>query len=58
VYLTFLGLYVAELWGSALTVATLAAKKLKATIGRSARRSKEQLPAVKDFRFIDDIQTF
>jgi hypothetical protein len=53
VYLTFLGWCVAELWESALAVATLAATKLNATIGTSAKRSKQQLTAMKDFRFID-----
>ena len=53
VYLTFLGWSVAELWESALAVARLAATKFNATIGTSAKRSKEQLTALKDFRFID-----
>ena len=53
VYLTLFGRWVAELWESALAVARLAAAKLKATIGTSARRSKQQLTAMKDFRFID-----
>jgi hypothetical protein len=52
-YLTFVCLGVVEFWGSALTVATLAAAKLNATLGTSAKRSKQQLTAVKDFRFID-----
>jgi porphobilinogen deaminase len=37
------------LWGSALTVATLAAN---ATIGTSAKRRKTQPTEMKDFRFI------
>jgi hypothetical protein len=53
VYLTFPCLTVAELWESALAVATLAVAKLNATIGTSAKRSKQQLAAMKDFRFID-----
>jgi hypothetical protein len=52
-YLTFLGWCVAELWESALAVATPAATKLNATIGTRTKRSKEQLTAMKDFRFID-----
>jgi hypothetical protein len=52
-YLTFVCLGVAELWESALAVATLAATKLNATIGTIAKRSKQQLTAMKDFRFID-----
>jgi len=53
VYLTLIGWYVAELWESALGVARLAAAKLNATIGTTAKRSKEQLTAMKGFRFID-----
>jgi hypothetical protein len=52
-YLTPPCVRVAELWESALAVATLAATKLNATIGTSAKRSKQQLTAMKDFRFID-----
>jgi len=48
--LTLFCLGVVEFWGSAFTVATLAAN---ATIGTSAKRSKQQLTAMKDFRFID-----
>ena len=53
VYLTLFCLGVVEFWGSAFTVVMLAATKLNATIGTSAKRSKEQLTAMKDFRFID-----
>lgn len=53
VYLTFVGWSVAELWGSALAVATLAATKLNATIGTSAKRRKEQPAEMRDFRFIE-----
>jgi hypothetical protein len=52
-YLTPPRVSVAELWESALAVARLAATKLNATIGTSAKRSKGQLTAMKDFRFID-----
>jgi hypothetical protein len=58
VYLTFPCLTVAELWESALAVATLVAAKLSATIGTSAKRSNPQLTEMKDFRFIDGNQTF
>jgi hypothetical protein len=54
VYLTFVGWSVAELWGSALAVATLAATKLNATIGTMAKRRNQQLTEIKGFRFIDD----
>jgi hypothetical protein len=45
VYLTLVG----EFCGSALTVAIAP----NAMIGTSAKRSKQQLTAMKDFRFID-----
>jgi hypothetical protein len=57
-YLTLVCLGVAELWESALMVATLAATKLNATIGTSAKRSKQELTEMKGFRFIDGNQTF
>jgi hypothetical protein len=52
-YLTLVCLGVVEFWGSAFTVAMLAATKLNATIGTMAKRSKEQFTEMKCFRFID-----
>jgi hypothetical protein len=49
VYLTLVG----EFWGSAFTVAMLAATKLNAMIGTMAKRSKQQFTEMKRFRFID-----
>ena len=49
---------VAELWESALAVATLAATKLNAMIGTMAKRNKRQLTEMKGLGFIDGNQTF
>jgi hypothetical protein len=57
-YLTLFGWCVAELWESALAVATLAATKLNATIGTIAKRRKRQLTEMKGLGFIDGNQTF
>jgi hypothetical protein len=50
-YLTLVG----EFWGSAFTVAMLAATKLNAMIGTMAKRREQQLTEMKGFRFIDGI---
>jgi hypothetical protein len=52
-YLTLFCLGVVEFWGSAFTVAMLAATKLNAMIGTMAKRSKQQFTEMKGFRFID-----